>query len=277
MRLFILGSVKIDSCWRKKVFLQNIKSLEPISGILSWNFNIVGKHAEVCRREILKRYNGAIITIDNATSYHDLVKQQLDSAKGDLILIFLEDHLFVCPHKNLFLYLLNEFLNSTCDVLRITHLVEFWERETAHKLVSDKPLHKEYLIDLAGLNNLWKLVPDAYMTSIPGIFKKDFVLRVLENNKALLSSKKPDGFELYGDYAKAFLAKGSFTVMVPKFHVFQEVFWVSQEERAIDIKRALKIIKLRDEEPKIRPWRKIILYASHPRMLLGRIKRKFLK
>lgn len=279
MKLFIVGSIKIDSYWKKTLFLKNLCSLEPISTFLFWNMNVVGKYNNDIRKEILKRYGASDITFDDASSYYEVVKKQISSiAQKDsnpLLFFLMEDHWFICPHKNLFLYLLEEFCNSKADILRITHLVEIWERENAYKLIVDKPLYKEYFIDPSVLKNLWLKYPGAYITSLPGIFKRGFALELLENNKSLLHSKKPGGFELYGKKAEEFLMKRSFITMVPTCHILREVFWVNQDERAMDVRKAFKIIKLRDApDPQIKPWRKIVRLFMAPRALAGRIKRK---
>lgn len=278
MKLFIVGSIKIDSRWTKTLLLNNFRSLEPISMLLVWNFNIAGKYANDVSEEILKRYPSADITFDDMSSYYDIIKKQISSINekdNDTLLFFLmEDHWFVCPHKNLFFYLLEEFYNSKADVFRITHLTELWERENAYTLIADKPLYKEYFIDSDVLKNLWQKYPGAYITSLPGIFKKAFALEVLEHNKSLLHSKKPGGFELYGKKAEEFLMKRSFITMVPTFHVLREVFWVNQEPRSMDARKAFKIIKLRDApDPIIKSWRRIIRLIMTPRVLAGRIKK----
>lgn len=281
MKLFIVGSIKIDSYWRKKVFLQNLSSLEPVSDLLFWNFNVVGKYKEVIRQEVLKRYEDAVITGDDESFYYEIVKKQIsqinETGNNSLLFFLMEDHWFVCPHKSLFFYLLEEFKNSKADVLRATHLIEFWERENAYSLIASKLLYKEYLIDHNALKNLLQKHPGAYITSLPGIFKKEFALDLLENNKSILNSKKPNGFELYGKKAEEFLNKRSFITLAPNFHVLREVFRISHDERAIDERKALKIIKIRDcAEPNIGFWRKTIFLLLHPRMFGGKIKRRLL-
>lgn len=278
MKIYLVGSVKIDSWWRKKLFIKNLDSLEAVKQLFYWNFNIVGKYAKSCRNEIIKRYKDALVTYDNDSAYYKIVKKQISQigeSGNNPLFFFMEDHWFVCPHKNVFFYLLEEFCSSKADVLRITHLTELWERERAYTVTVNKPLYKEYLMDSGALKNLRHKYPGAYLTSLPGIFKKEFAVELLENNKSLLNSKKPGGFELYGKKAEEFLAKRSFITMVPTFHVLREVFWVNQDERAIDIKKAFKIITLRDApDSVIKPWRKIVRLLIAPRTLAGRIKRK---
>ncbi len=280
MKLFIVGSVKINSWWRKRLFINNLDSLETIQELFHWNFNIVGKYGGFCAKEIIKRYKKAVITNDDESSYYNVIKKQISSVGGNdpksLLFFFMEDHWFVCPHKNLFFYLLEKFYNSRADVLRITHLTELWERESTYKVITDKPLYKEYFIDLNMLKNLWQNYPGAYITSLPVILKKEFALQLLENNKSLLNSKKPGGFELYGKKAEEFLAKRSFITMVPTFHVLREVFWVNQDERAMDASKALKIIALRDaSDSVIKSWRRFVRLLMAPRVLAGRVKRIF--
>lgn len=282
MRIYIVGSLKIDSLMRKMFFMNSLRSLDSVSSLFCWNFNIVGKYAKSCAKEIVKHYNDASVTYDNNASYYEIVKKQIsqinESTHSTLLFFLIEDHWLVCPHKNVFFYLLEEFYNSKADVLRITHLTEFWERENTYKVTVDKPLYKEYFMDSTVLKNLWQKHPGAYITSMPGIFKKDFTLAILENNKSILQSKKPGGFELFGQKAEEFVAKRSFITMVPTFHVLREVFWINQDERAIDVSKAFKIITLRDTpDPIIKSWRRILRLIMAPRVLAGRIKRKIIK
>jgi len=279
MKIYIVGSVKINSWLRKIFFINSLESLNSVSSLFYWNFNIVGKYAAPIRKEISKRYNQAVVTSNDASSYYEVVKKQISSVnEKDLLFFFMEDHWFVCPHKNVFFYLLEEFKNSKADVLRITHLFEIWQRENAYKVVASKSLFKEYFIDSNVLKNLWHKYPGAYIISLPGIFKKEFAVELLENNKSLLKSKKPGGFELYGKKAEEFLAKRSFITMVPTVHVLREVFLINQDERAIDVKKALKIITLRDTpDLAIKLWRRVIRLIMAPRTLLGRIKRRIQK
>ena len=279
MKIYIVGSVKINSWLRKIFFINSLESLNSVSSLFYWNFNIVGKYAAPIRKEISKRYNQAVVTSNDASSYYEVVKKQISSVnEKDLLFFFMEDHWFVCPHKNVFFYLLEEFKNSKADVLRITHLFEIWQRENAYKVVASKYLFKEYFIDSNVLKNLWHKYPVAYIISLPGIFKKEFAVELLENNKSLLKSKKPGGFELYGKKAEEFLAKRSFITMVPTVHVLREVFLINQDERAIDVKKALKIITLRDTpDLAIKLWRRVIRLIMAPRTLLGRIKRRIQK
>lgn len=277
MKIYIVGSVKINSWFRRILFISNLQSLDSVSSLFYWNFNIVGKHANGVRQEIIKKYPLAGITIEDASSYYDIVKKQIsliNKKDNNALLFFLmEDHWFVCPHKNLFLYLLEEFSNSKAEVLRITHLTEIWEKENAYDVAVKKHLYKEYITDNNVLKNLWQKHPGVYLVSLPGIFKKEFAVELLENNKSLLNSKKPGGFELYGKKAEEFLAKRSFITMVPTFHVLREVFWINQDKRAIDIKKALKVITLRDAfDPVIKPRRRILRLVMAPRVLLGRVK-----
>jgi len=278
MKIYIVGSVKIDSWLRKILFINSIKSLDSVSSLFYWNFNIVGKYAKSCHKEVLKHYKDALVTNNNDSTYYEIVKEQIsqidESRNNSLLFFFMEDHWFVCPHKNLFFYLLEKFYNSKADVLRITHLLELLEHEQAYPLLVDKPLYKEYLMDSDMLKNLWQQYPGTYITSLPGIFKKEFAVELLENNKSLLNSKKPGGFELYGQKAEEFLDKRSFITMVPTFHVLREVFWINQDKRAMDINKAFKIIKLRDTpDPIIKSWRRILRLIMAPRVLVGRIKR----
>lgn len=251
MKLSLVGSVKIDSSFRKKLFIYNLASLEPISSLLSWNLNIVGRYADFAHREITKRYPHASITIDDDSSYYELVKSQISAFDNlgrpePLLFFWMEDHWFLCPNANLFFYLLDEFEHSEAEILTVTHLITSWHRKHVHKLVTDKYLYKEYLVDLSSQRELWKRWPEAYLTGMPAIYKKGIANEILEMNKpALENSKHPGGYELHGEKAVEFLTKRSVVEMIPTFHVFREVFKSSKHDRAISIREALQILKLR--------------------------------
>lgn len=251
MRLILVGSVKIDSRFRRKLFIYNLASIEPISSLLSWNFNIVGKYADFARREITKRYSHASITIDDGSSLYELVKTQISALENQgpepVLFFWQEDHWFLCPNKNLFLYLLDEFEQSQAEILTVTHLITSWHRKHVHKLITNKHLYKEYLVDLSSQRELWKRWPQAYLTGIPTIYKKDIAREILEINRPIIeNSKKPGVYELHGEKAVGFLTKRSFIEMIPTFHVFREVFKkVSPEVRGVNMDDALKILRLR--------------------------------
>ena len=171
-------------------------SLAPISLALDWNFNIVGKYSDSLRQEILKKYPKALIAHDNQSSYYEVVKKQIYVLPKDsktMLFFLMEDHWFICSHKNLFSYLLEEFYGSKADVLRVAHATEFWDCQDGYQLTVDKLLYKEYVMDTGLLKKLWQKYPGAYLTNLPVILKKSFAIDLLENNKSLLQSKKPGG------------------------------------------------------------------------------------
>lgn len=282
MKVYITGSIKINSRLRKWFFVQNIKSLALVSELFSWHFNIVGKYAADCKNYILEIWPDAVITSDNDSFYYQVVRGQIDllgHLPKDAILFFLqEDHWFICPHRQLFFYLLEEFAASQAEVLRITHLTEFWKNPGIFSSLKKNQLFTEYVIDSAGHGRLCQINVSGYVTSLPGIFKKSFIEDLLENNKPLIERAKGSiGFELFGERAKAFLQKRSFIQMVPSFHVLREVFLVNEHERSMDVRRALLMIKARDAQEKpIRRWRMTINALASPRSLLGNIKRTFM-
>jgi hypothetical protein len=247
----VVGSIKIHSRFRRKLFMHNLVSLRPISSLLSWKLNIVGRYADFARREITKRYNHASITIDDNSSYYELVKIQISAlgnqASEPFLFFWMEDHWFLCPNKNLFSYLLDEFEQSEAEILMVTHLVTSWQRKHVHELITDKPLYKEYLVDLSSQRELWKRWPRAYLTGVPAIYKKGIATEILEINRSILeNSEKPGGYELHDEKAVEFLRRKSFIEMIPTFHVFREIFKkVSLGARGVNIDDALKILRLR--------------------------------
>jgi hypothetical protein len=253
LTLSIVGSVKIDSRWRKRLFTCNLDSLEPISRLLSWNLNVVGRYADFARREITKRYGNVTITIDDDSSYYELVQPQISALDNQdpepMVFFWMEDHWFLCPHVNLLLYLLDKFQQSEAEILTVTHLVTSWHRKHVHKLITDKHLYKEYFVDLSSQGELWKRWPRAYLTGMPAIYKRSIATEILEfNNPILENSKHPGGYELPPERAVEFLRRRSFIEMIPTFHVFREVFEkVEPGDRGISLKDALKILELRGE------------------------------
>ena len=77
MKIYIVGSVKIDSWLRKILFINSIKSLDSVSSLFYWNFNIVGKYAKSCHKEVLKHYKDALVTNNNDSTYYEIVKEQI--------------------------------------------------------------------------------------------------------------------------------------------------------------------------------------------------------
>lgn len=251
MKLIVIGSIKINSRFRRKLFMHNLASLELISSLFSWNFNIVGRYAEFARSEITKRYSHASITIDDDSSLYEIVKTQISALENQgpeaLLFFWQEDHWFLCPNKNLFLYLLDEFEQSKAEILTVTHLITSWHRKHVHKLITNKHLYKEYLVDLSSQKELWKRWPKSYLTGIPTIYKKDIATEILETNRPIIeNSKKPGVYELHGEKAVEFLRKRSFIEMIPTVHVFREVFKkVGSGARGINMDDALRILELR--------------------------------
>jgi len=251
VKVHIIGTIKIDSKWRRKLFVHGLASLEPISSLISWNYNIVGRYADFACGEITRRYPHTSITINDDSSAYELIKAQIsavaDQDPEPLLFFWQEDHWFVCPNENLFFYLLDEFEQSEAEILTVSHLVTSWERKRIHKLITDKHLYKEYLINLSSQRELWKRWPEAYLTGIPAIYKKDIAIEILEFNKPVLeNSKAPGGYELPPERAVEFLTRRSFIEMIPTFHVFREVFrTVRPGDRAISLKEALRILELR--------------------------------
>jgi len=129
MKLSLIGSIKIDSRWRKKLFEHNLQSLKPIDSPISWRMNIVGKYAPFCRKKIEDTNGGSLITIDDNLPYYQLIKNQLQNIRGNLVLFWMEDHWFLCSNKRLFFYLLHEFEKSDAEILTISHLMTSWERK----------------------------------------------------------------------------------------------------------------------------------------------------
>jgi len=248
MKLSVIGSIKIDSWMRKRLFSHSLRSLKPIAPFLAWNMNIVGKYAEVAKKEIIDLYKDAVLNSDDTNSYYQIIKNQVSTSQNESILFWQEDHWFVCPNKNLFTYLLEEFTNSKAEILTVSHLVSSWETKPLLPIVKDDALYKEYEVSLVSQNNIWEKHPTAYVTGIPAIYKKQIAEDILEFNKPdIFNSKNPHGFEIDRQKGERFLAKRGFIEMVSSAHIFREVFRFYQNERSLPMKKALAILKLREE------------------------------
>lgn len=248
IKLSIVGSIKIDSWQRKKIFVDSLVSLEPILPVLLWNINIVGKYADFSKKKILALQKDAIVACDDNSPYYEIIKKQIDQSQSNFIFFWQEDHWFVCPNKNLFLYLLQEFSQSKAEILTISHLVASWETGVFLPVINQNHIYKEYKIDLNSQKKLWEMQPNSYLTGIPAIYKKELAKEILEFNKPHLSfAKDPHEYELSREKGESFLQNRSYIEMIPNFHVFREVFRFYKNQRAITIKKALQILKLRKD------------------------------
>lgn len=248
MKLSLVGSIKIDSRWRKKLFIHSLFSLGPILPLLSWRLNIVGKYASFAKKKIFNLDKNALITIDDDSSYYNIIKSQIQNSESNLVFFWQEDHWFLCSNNNLFLYLLSEFQKSDAEVLTISHLTSSWKVKLPLPIVKNNYLYKEYRVDKDSQKKVWAKYPASYSVGIPAIYKKAIALEILEFNKPyLINTKNPHGYELDRKKGEEFLQKRGFIEMIPTFHVFREVFRFQRVERAIKIKEAFQILKLREK------------------------------
>lgn len=251
MKLSLIGSIKVDSWQRKKLFIHSLTSLSPILSLISWQLNIVGKYADFTRKEIINLCHDAMITINNNDSYYRIIKNQIKNSESDFIFFWQEDHWFLCSNENLFFYLLDEFSKSQAEILTVSHLITSWERKSLLPVIKKARLYKEYMISPDSQEKLWHKYPNAYLTGMPAIYKKKIAMEMLEFNKECLGdSKLPWGYELDRERGKRFLKEKNFIEMIPVFHIFREVFMFKfkLEKRAIRMKQALQILKLREKE-----------------------------
>jgi len=275
MKLSVVGSVKIGSRWRKKLFVHNLESLRPISSLLSWRVNIVGKYADFAKKQILDFYKDAEVTTDDDSSYYEVTKNQLQKSKNDTILFWEEDNWFLCQDGSFFMYLLSEFNKSEAEVLSISHLTGSWNRKIFLPKLRDEYLYKEYKVDKDSQKKVWEKFPTAYVTEVSAIYKKDLAMQVLEFNKPyLLNKKDAHQYEIDRKKGEKFLENRSFIEMVPAFHVFREVFRFNTYQRIIDIREALLILKLREGQNRSEfgLWPKVATMVLSPRETAGKTK-----
>ncbi len=248
MKLSVIGSVKIDSRWRKKLFFWNLESLKPIYFLLSWRVNIVGRYASWAKNEILSSYKDAVVTTDDESSYYQVTKKQIEDSQNDVILFWEEDNWFLCPYSFLFSYLLSEFEKSSAESLTISHLTTSWKTKIVLPVVKENCFYKEYQVDKNSQKKVWEKFSNTYLTGISAIYKRNLAKDILEFNKNyLLNEKSARQFELDRKKGEEFLQDRGFIEMIPKFQVFREVFKRQETERVIAVKRAMEILKLREK------------------------------
>lgn len=246
----VVGTIQIG-LWRYPFFVHSLKSIAPIAHLLSWRLNIAGEKRKIARDLILKQWANALITTDdNSTCTYDLISAQLASLPGDaLVYPWIEDVWFVCPHVNLFLYILDEFVRSQAKVMPVSHLVTLWEEQHLRTPIVSNRFYSEYLIDLPSQERIRRDYPDSYwVISIPSIFKACLLREVVEYKKEHLSqSHSPHDLELQPGDAGGFLADRSFIRLVPHFHIFREVVGSKKRpRRCVGWHEARGIIHLRD-------------------------------
>lgn len=244
----VVGTTQTHGC---KYFLRGLKSVMPIADLLSWHLNIAGERRGCTRDLVKKRWDDALITTDdNKKCTYDLISAQLESLPDDaLVYPWTEDVWFVCPHIDLFLYVLDKFIQSQAEVMPASHLITVWEEQGLRTPVVSNRFYSEYLIDLPSQEQVWEELPGSYwVISIPSIFKIGLFREVVEYQKEDLSqSCKPHGLELPPEAAKGFLADRSFIRLVPHFHVFREVVdFAHPPRRCLDWYEACEMVDLRD-------------------------------
>ncbi len=249
MKISVIGSVKIDSRWRRKLFLYNLDSFDIVSEILYWRVNIVGKYADFVKEEILKRYKNAVVTTDDDSSYYEVTKNQLQGSQYDIVLFWEEDNWFLCSSKYIFLYLLSEFEKSSAEVLTISHLITSWKTKKLLPVTGkENYLYGEYKVDKESQKKVWEKYSEAYLTGISAIYKKQLALEALEFTKPYIKDQKSARqFELSREKGEKFLEKRSFIEMIPTVQVIREVFRFHTVDRIISFRKAKQVLKLRDK------------------------------
>lgn len=249
--LTIIGTIKTDSIERRDFLLHNLESMRSIRHLLRWRLNVVGQYATFSNQRIGDEYDDAQLTHDDDTSTYHLQRAQMDGLdRESSVFLWQEDHWFVCPHYALFASLLDRFQEFKGDVLTITHLPTSWTCKRHLPIIHDDSLCTVYRVDLAGQEQVWAQHPSAYLSGTPAIYSWQLADDILEfRSEHLKGSRLPD-FELSSKYGRKFLEAGhTFTEMVPKFHVFREVFARNKHPRSVDVADALAWLKLRDTGP----------------------------
>ena len=244
--LDILGTIKIDNQERKQHLLHNLRSMEPILPLLRWRLNIVGRFAQFAKAEIARRCPEHITTDNSAPTYH-LQRAQMNAVSRDAwVFMWQEDHWFLCPHVNLFLYLLGQAAKLDVDVLTVTHMTTSWTNKRWLDVIEDNSLYTVYEVNERAQARVWEKYPGGYLSGVPAIYRWRFANAVLEFKKDHMSSTTKPEFELSPGWGERFLKGHWFTEMIPKFHVFREVFAVNKHPRSVSMANALKWLELRE-------------------------------
>lgn len=252
MVLYIVGSLLIDKRNRFIQLKNNIRSLLPIKDTLRWSLNLEGRFADKATKEIKAHWPNAKITNTPKLGYYDAIIQQIKTHKragakhNSPLFFWLEDHWFVCPHPKKFRRMLNDFNDSDTDILTISHLFTSWKNKLEMPTLKDHPDYWILDINLRSQQEIiWSKTPTAYVTGLPCIYTIAITEEILEFNKSDLDLPRPHGFELTHEKAMIFLKDRSFKEMIPKIHVFREVFRLNKEARALDYRDAKRLIDMR--------------------------------
>lgn len=248
--LTIVGTIKIDSEKRREHFVNNLRSMEPIAHLLEWRLNIAGRLAVSARKLIADRWPGAEITTDGEAMAYPIMRAQLDALPDDALCFYwLEDHWFVCEDPPAFEDVLDEFATSQAEVLTVSHLTCSWVQKAWLPVCSYTRARTEYRVNRETQARVWRYYPGAYAAGIPMVCKWGFSDDMLEQCRGGLESRKsPGAFELPPHKAKSFLEYRSWREFVPSFHVFREVFELTNNPRAILWTDALEIIEAREDK-----------------------------
>jgi hypothetical protein len=249
--LTIIGTIKIDSDERRDFFLHNLTSMGSIRHLLRWRLNIVGRYADFANRRLNEEYDDVSLTHDNDTSTYELQRAQMDGLDGDAwVFLWQEDHWFVCPHYALFALLLDRFREFEADVLTVTHLTTSWTCKRHLPVIHDDRICTVYRVDLDGQERVWQHHPSAFLSGTPAIYSWSLANAILEFKREHMSNTTKPEFELDAKRGRQFLGAGqTFTEIIPKFHVFREVFASNRHPRSADLNDTLTWLKLRDTGP----------------------------
>jgi hypothetical protein len=243
--LTIVGTIKIGNTERLEHVANNLRSMEPIAHLLTWQLNIAGLYGNMAREIIRDRWPNAQISTDSDTCAYQVMAGQLNALPDDtLCLYWLEDHWYICGNTTGFLSILDEFEKSKAEVLTVSHLVSSWEQKQWLPIPNHNEWRTIYYVDIWGQVDIWAHHPGAYAAGVPMICKKRFAMDMLACcRQELEQSKSPAGFELPPHKTREFFAaRGGFIEIVPTFHVFREVFRKSRNPRAILWDDAIRII-----------------------------------
>ena len=245
--LNIVGTIKIDTDERRSMFLYNLQSMIPIAHLLRWRLNIAGRHAAWARDVIEDQWGDVEITLgDDVPMYHRQRWQMDKLAKDGHVFLWQEDHWFLCPHPNLFLRLLAAYEKSGVEVLTVTHLMVSWERKRLLPAMHNARFFT-VLVNAETQANVWARYPGSYLAGVPAVYTWQFADDLLEFKREATSKSPRPFFELPEKEARVFLQGRSFKEMIPKFHVFREVFIGSKTHpAACNMDAAIKWLALRD-------------------------------
>jgi hypothetical protein len=250
MKPTIIGTCKIDSDERLDHLIKNIQSMAPLGDNFCWRFNIIGRHTRQAVAEIEQRYSEVEITHSEDINTYELMSAQMDHIGVGDVFFWQEDHWFLAPHPDLYWLAYSAFRATHAEVFTLTHLTTSWTCKNKLPFVYDNGAAIAVRVNLETQQKVWDDHPSAYLSGTPAIYTWAMADAIMNFRKEALSQTYLPDFELSAKYGRKFLEIGvEFTEVIPRAHLFREVFIQNKHPRSVDYKNALEWLHLRDGGP----------------------------